>query len=105
VLRGYSREQFLGNLVREAVADIRGCLKLGAHKAQIDFTEPRLSLNLDPSGGLLQQFIDSNNQVLGTLYRQRAEQDRRSHLPGEAIGTPPTALTSITRICCHAYFR
>lgn len=64
-IKGYSRELFLGNLIREAVADIRGCLELGAHKVQIDFTEARLSLKLDPSGGLLQQFIDLNNQVLG----------------------------------------
>jgi len=31
---------------------------------QIDFTEARLSLKLDPSGGLLEQFIGLNNQVL-----------------------------------------
>jgi 5-methyltetrahydropteroyltriglutamate--homocysteine methyltransferase len=31
---------------------------------QIDFTEARLSLKLDPSGGLLRSFIDLNNQVL-----------------------------------------
>src|SRR6516164_399181 len=33
-------------------------------KVQIDFTEARLSIKLDPSGGLLRQFIDLNNQVL-----------------------------------------
>jgi 5-methyltetrahydropteroyltriglutamate--homocysteine methyltransferase len=63
-IKGYSQELFLENLIREAVADIRGCLELGAHKVQIDFTEARLSLKLDPSGGLLQQFIDLNNRVL-----------------------------------------
>ena len=31
---------------------------------QIDFTEGRLSVKLDPSGGLLQQFVSLNNQVL-----------------------------------------
>ena len=30
----------------------------------MDFTEARLSLKLDPSGGLLQQFIGLNNRVL-----------------------------------------
>jgi 5-methyltetrahydropteroyltriglutamate--homocysteine methyltransferase len=64
-IKGYSRELFLANLIREAVADIRGCLELGAHNVQIDFTEARLSLKLDPSGALLQQFINLNNQVLG----------------------------------------
>ena len=61
---GYSQEQFLGDLIREAVTDIRGCIEKGAHKVQIDFTEGRLSLKLDPSGELLQRFIDLNNQVL-----------------------------------------
>ena len=31
---------------------------------QIDFTEARLSLKLDPSAGLLRAFVDLNNQVL-----------------------------------------
>jgi 5-methyltetrahydropteroyltriglutamate--homocysteine methyltransferase len=61
---GYSREEFLADLVREAEADIRQCLERGAHKVQVDFTEGRLSLKLDPSGGFLQHFVNLNNQVL-----------------------------------------
>lgn len=61
---GYPQEDFLEDLLREAVADIRGCLDQGAHKVQIDFTEARLSLKLDPSGQLLRQFIELNNRVL-----------------------------------------
>ena len=64
-IAGYSQEQFAADLVREAVADIRGCLGAGAHKVQVDFTEARLSLKLDPSRGLLRHFISLNNQVLG----------------------------------------
>jgi 5-methyltetrahydropteroyltriglutamate--homocysteine methyltransferase len=60
----YSREKFLDDLVLEAVTDIRSCLNKKAFKVQIDFTEARLSLKLDPSGGLLQQFIGLNNRVL-----------------------------------------
>jgi 5-methyltetrahydropteroyltriglutamate--homocysteine methyltransferase len=63
-LDGYSQEEFLGDLIDEAEADIRGCLDAGAHSVQIDFTEGRLALKLDPSGGLLRQFVDLNNQVL-----------------------------------------
>ncbi len=63
-IEGYSREQFLDDLVHEAEADIRTCLALGAHKVQIDFTEGRLSVKLDPSRGLLRQFISLNNRVL-----------------------------------------
>lgn len=61
---GYPRDAFLTDLVREAVADIRECLALGAHSVQIDFTEARLSLKLDPSGGLLDHFVALNNRVL-----------------------------------------
>src|SRR5262245_29974584 len=63
---GYPREAFLDDLVAEAAAEIRGCLDRGA-TVQIDFTEARLSLKLDPSGGLLNQFVDLNNRVLGEL--------------------------------------
>jgi 5-methyltetrahydropteroyltriglutamate--homocysteine methyltransferase len=63
-IEGYSREEFLVDLVREAAADIRRSLDKGAYNVQIDFTEGRLSLKLDPSGGVLQSFVDLNNQVL-----------------------------------------
>jgi 5-methyltetrahydropteroyltriglutamate--homocysteine methyltransferase len=71
---GYPRGQFIADLIEEAVADIRGALQAGADSVQIDFTEGRLSLKLDPSGGLLRTFIDLNNQVLdrfSTAQRQR----------------------------------
>src|ERR1700722_594462 len=61
---GYSRETFLENLIDEAERDIRECLQARAPCVQIDFTEGRLALKLDPSGGLLNTFIDLNNRVL-----------------------------------------
>ena len=67
---GYPREAFLADLVREAVADIRGALDAGAHSVQIDFTEGRLAVKLDPSGQLLQSFIDLNSQVLAGFSPQ-----------------------------------
>jgi 5-methyltetrahydropteroyltriglutamate--homocysteine methyltransferase len=63
-IAGYSHETFLADLLNEAEADIRGALDAGADSVQIDFTEGRLSLKLDPSGGLLRSFIALNNQVL-----------------------------------------
>ncbi len=63
-LAGYSREQFLEDLVQEARSDIRECLDAAAACVQVDFTEARLSLKLDPSGGLLNSFIALNNRVL-----------------------------------------
>ncbi len=61
---GYPREAFIADLINEAEADIRGALEAGAATVQIDFTEARLSLKLDPSGNLLRSFVDLNNQVL-----------------------------------------
>jgi methionine synthase II (cobalamin-independent) len=60
---GYSQEQFRADLIDQAAQDIRSCLDAGAKSVQVDFTEGRLALKLDPSGGLLQQFIDINNEV------------------------------------------
>lgn len=72
-LNGYSREHFVADLVREAAADIRECLAANAACVQIDFTEARLSLKLDPSGGLLRSFVELNNRVL----EQFSEEERK----------------------------
>lgn len=60
----YTRESFIADLVDQAVEDIKSCFENGAETVQIDFTEGRLSLKLDPSKALLRQFVDLNNQVL-----------------------------------------
>jgi 5-methyltetrahydropteroyltriglutamate--homocysteine methyltransferase len=61
---GYSREEYLGAVVSEQEGEIRRCLQNGAHVVQVDFTEARLSIKLDPSLRLLESFIDLNNLVL-----------------------------------------
>lgn len=61
---GYSRDQFIDDLVREHETEIRRCLAKGAHTVQLDFTEGRLAVKLDPSGDLLTSFIDLNNLAL-----------------------------------------
>lgn len=73
-IEGYAREEFVADLVNEAEMDIRQCLDAGADVVQLDFTEGRLSLKLDPSGGVLDQFVALNNQVLD---RFSIEQRRR----------------------------
>jgi 5-methyltetrahydropteroyltriglutamate--homocysteine methyltransferase len=62
---GYPREQFLDDLLAEHEAEIRSCLRKGAHKVQVDFTEGRLAVKIDPTGHLLHSFIDMNNLALG----------------------------------------
>src|SRR6266540_224235 len=56
-IEGYSRDAFIEDLLREHEADIRRCLQKGAYTVQIDFTEGRLAVKLDPSKQLLKSFI------------------------------------------------
>jgi 5-methyltetrahydropteroyltriglutamate--homocysteine methyltransferase len=60
----YSREQFIEDLLQQHEDEVRRCLEKGAHKVQIDFTEGRLAVKVDPSGDLLNSFIDLNNLAL-----------------------------------------
>ena len=64
---GYPREAFLEDLLNEHVTEIRRCLAKGAAAVQIDFTEARLAVKIDPSGELLSSFIDLNNMALSRL--------------------------------------
>jgi 5-methyltetrahydropteroyltriglutamate--homocysteine methyltransferase len=73
-IAGYSREEFIDDLLREHETEVRRCLKQGAHKVQIDFTEGRLAVAVDPSGNLLNSFVDLNNLALS---RFSAEERRR----------------------------
>ncbi|MEP6604521.1 MAG: cobalamin-independent methionine synthase II family protein [Nitrosospira sp.] len=61
---GYSREEFIDDLLLEHETEVRRCLDRGVHKVQIDFTEGRLAIKLDPTGQLLNSFIDLNNLAL-----------------------------------------
>ena len=61
---GYSRDEFIHDLLGEHETEIRRCLDHGAHKVQVDFTEGRLAMKLDPSGELLTGFVDLNNLAL-----------------------------------------
>jgi len=79
---GYSQEEFLADLIREAEADIRGCLEQGAANVQIDFTEGRLAVKLDPSRGLLRQFVDLNNQVLSRFTPEEQQRIGVHTCPG-----------------------
>ena len=79
---GYSREQFINDLLNEAEADIRKCLNSGAYNVQVDFTEARLALKLDPSKGLLKSFIDLNNKVLSRFSEEERKKIGVHSCPG-----------------------
>ena len=61
---GYSREEFIDDLLAEHETEIRRCFAKGAHKVQIDFTEGRFTMKVDRTGRLLHSFIDLNNLAL-----------------------------------------
>ena len=72
-IHGYSREAFIQDLLHEHVTEVRRCLQKGAHRVQIDFTEARLALKIDPSGALLTSFIDLNNLALARFSSSERE--------------------------------
>jgi 5-methyltetrahydropteroyltriglutamate--homocysteine methyltransferase len=60
----YPRETFIDDLLGEHEKEVRNCLEKGAQKVQIDFTEGRLAVKIDPAGALLHSFIELNNLAL-----------------------------------------
>ncbi len=77
----YPQEKFIEDLVKESATDIRGCLDHGAHCVQIDFTEGRLAVKLDPSGQLLSSFIALINRVLDQFSEEERKLSSRRYLP------------------------
>jgi 5-methyltetrahydropteroyltriglutamate--homocysteine methyltransferase len=63
-IRGYSQRDYLDAMLLEQEGEIRRCLQKGAHVVQIDFTEGRLSIKLDPTRRLLESFIDLNSLLI-----------------------------------------
>jgi methionine synthase II (cobalamin-independent) len=65
---GYSRDEFLADVVDECEKDIRQCFAAGAVRVSVDFTEGRLANKNDARNpwtnkNMLQEFIDLNNRV------------------------------------------
>jgi 5-methyltetrahydropteroyltriglutamate--homocysteine methyltransferase len=85
-IENYPQDAFLKDLIAEAEADIRGCLDNGACNVQIDFTEGRLSVKLDPSKQLLRSFIDLNNRVLERFQCGSAPANRSAYLSRRRSG-------------------
>jgi methionine synthase II (cobalamin-independent) len=67
-LPGYSREQFLDDVINECEKDIRQCFAAGAVRVSVDFTEGRLANKNDSRNpwtgkNMLGEFIDLNNRL------------------------------------------
>jgi methionine synthase II (cobalamin-independent) len=74
-LPGYSREQFLDDVINECEKDIRQCFQAGAVRVSVDFTEGRLANKNDARNpwtgkNMLQDFIDMNNRLLDRFSAQ-----------------------------------
>jgi 5-methyltetrahydropteroyltriglutamate--homocysteine methyltransferase len=88
---GYSREQFIDDLLHEHEAEVRSCLRKGAHKVQIDFTEGRLAVKLDPSGHLLHSFLDLNNLALSRFSAEDRQRIGVHTCPGGDLDSTHSA--------------
>src|SRR5207253_10542824 len=87
----YSREQFIEDLLREHETEIRRCPKKGAHKVQVDFTEGRLAVKIDPSGNLLNSFIDLNNLALSRFSQEERRRIGVHTCPGNDLDSTHSA--------------
>jgi 5-methyltetrahydropteroyltriglutamate--homocysteine methyltransferase len=87
----YSREQFLQDLLNEHETEIRRCLKKGAHKVQVDFTEGRLAVKVDPSGHLLNSFIELNNLALSRFSQEERRRIGVHTCPGNDFDSTHSA--------------
>jgi 5-methyltetrahydropteroyltriglutamate--homocysteine methyltransferase len=79
---GYPRDAFIDDLLREHETEIRRCFARGAVKVQIDFTEGRLAMKIDPSGNLLTSFIDLNNLALARFSPEERQRIGFHTCPG-----------------------
>jgi len=87
----YSREQFIDDLLREHETEVRRCLKGGAHKVQLDFTEGRLAVRVDPSGNLLNSFVDLNNLALSRFSPEERRRIGVHTCPGNDLESTHSA--------------
>jgi 5-methyltetrahydropteroyltriglutamate--homocysteine methyltransferase len=79
---GYPRTQFIDDLLHEHESEVRRCLQKGACKVQVDLTEGRLAIKIDPSGNLLSSFIDLNNLALSRFSAEERQRIGVHTCPG-----------------------
>jgi 5-methyltetrahydropteroyltriglutamate--homocysteine methyltransferase len=101
-IAGYPREAFLADLIAEAQADIRGPLEAGADSVQIDFTEGRLSLKLDPRAGCCAALSRSTTRCSTASAMRSARASGYTCVPA-AIMIPRTARMWIMQGCCRSF--
>lgn len=91
VIPDYSREQFIEDLLNEHETEIRRCFAKGVAKVQIDFTEGRFAMKVDPTGELLAGFIDLNNLALARFSPEERSKIGIHTCPGGDKGSTHSA--------------
>jgi len=81
-IQGYFRDAFIEDLLSEHEKETRRCFDKGAYKVQVDFTEARLTMKLDPTGELLTSFIDLNNLALSRFSAEERQRIGVHTCPG-----------------------
>lgn len=84
-IKNYTHEDFINDLIEQHVGEVRRCLDLGAHKVQIDFTEARLSIKYDPSGDMLNSFVEIINKCLAHFNDEELQRIGIHTCPGADI--------------------
>ena len=102
-IRDYTREQFIDDLVAQHEAEVRACLQKGAHKVQIDFTEGRLAVKIDSTGGLLQSFIELNNLALSRFSAEDRKRIGVHTCPGADRDSTHSGEVDCALSCCRAF--
>ncbi len=90
-LEGYSNGQMVEDVISQHVNEVRRCLDGGAYKVQLDFTEGRLSVKLDPSGGLLKSFVELINRALAQFDEQERSKLGVHTCPGSDLDSTHSA--------------
>lgn len=87
----YNHHDFINDLISEHVSEVKRCLVAGAYKVQIDFTEARLSLKLDPSGNLLRSFVSLINKCLSHFSLEERQKIGIHTCPGADVDSTHSA--------------
>ncbi|KAM9996358.1 hypothetical protein ACTFIY_002529 [Dictyostelium cf. discoideum] len=94
----YPREDFINDLINESETDIRSCFAYGADIVQLDATELRLSLLLDPSGTLFQSLLDVINKVLSRFSAEELANIGIHTCKGGDQGSPHSEMVDLVEI-------
>ncbi|MDQ2761203.1 MAG: hypothetical protein M3Y17_12455 [Actinomycetota bacterium] len=107
-IEGYSREQFLDDVIDEAEKDIRQCFEAGASRVSIDFTEGRLANKNDSRNpwtgkNMLQEFIDLNNRLLDRFSAEERKNIGIHTCPGGDMDSVHSAEVPYEQLLEHMF--